>query len=429
MAYSEYNHLIKNYSTIRTILKYIAIYGCYEKEQMMDQCNISSRKYDNETRRCRLFCNKNNYLEIKNNRKKIIALKYDRYQDTENFLVNSYKTKTFTKKDIHLHFLILQILSDKINPISIEEILEQTCLIDEQLDTSSLRLKLNEMSECGFVEKINEGNYVFYKLAQDLFEGFTTSEIIEIYDAISFYNKISPISVSGKFFQDTILAYLQFERKDEYQGKDIFIFKNNYLYKIVDDHVVQIISNAYNQKNMISVELISNKNNYYDVIPIKIISDYQYGRRYLFGYNLSLKKPVFFRIDNIENVEILEEKFDVNKYDYLEKFLEHSWCATLPSDLDENEEVHTIKVEIDCYFNENENYILDRLKREKRWGRLSELSEGHWLFNIHVNDPIEMIPWIRSFGEHLRVRSSNNHNLGERINENWKEALKKYGVI
>ena len=99
-----------------------------------------------------------------------------------------------------------------------------------------------------------------------------------------------------------------------------------------------------------------------------------------------------------------------------------AWCISLKKGL--------VDVEIDFLFDENEeSYILDRLKRERKWGDIVKIEQNHYLYKIKVSDPVELKPWIRSFAGFAKVRKSENHNLYEVLQNEWRESLKNYGVI
>ena len=56
----------------------------------------------------------------------------------------------------------------------------------------------------------------------------------------------------------------------------------------------------------------------------------------------------------------------------------------------------------------DEEYIVRRLKREKRSGDVDQLDETTWLFSIDVYDSMELLPWIRMFtGRIMELKCSN----------------------
>jgi hypothetical protein len=57
------------------------------------------------------------------------------------------------------------------------------------------------------------------------------------------------------------------------------------------------------------------------------------------------------------------------------------------------------------------------------------VKSGIYLYTIDVSDYRELIPWVRSFGEHVRVMESNSHDLALLIKQDWEDMVKLYGDI
>ena len=46
---------------------------------------------------------------------------------------------------------------------------------------------------------------------------------------------------------------------------------------------------------------------------------------------------------------------------------------------------------------DDEQYIVNRLEREKRCGKVEKIDDNHYRYSADVFDTTEMIPWIRTF--------------------------------
>lgn len=151
-----------------------------------------------------------------------------------------------------------------------------------------------------------------------------------------------------------------------------------------------------------------------------------YGRQYLFGFSEFFNDFTVNRIDKIKKIEIKEKVEDEKLSEILEKSVveEKLWCTSNLSIKDDT------LVKIEFKFDEQEEYyILNRIKREGQNGKITKLEQGRYLFEIKVKDPQEMIPWIRSFGERAKVIESGHFEIEERIVSDWRELLDKYGAI
>lgn len=434
MEVNKYNYFIKDFDEIRSILKNICIFGCYGKEQLISMEHISDSKYDKDIRRIKYFINNSNRMENRIQRKKVLGLKYDRYDNIGNFLIKSYKIKTFSPQDINLYFFILQILSREQKELSINEII--LIIQDEVLNESNddgisyrmLRDKLEEMEIMGFV-KSNQSSPVKYKLEENILQKFTLEEMNQLHQLLYFYRNVTPISVPAYFSQETIKNHLLYFQGDDCSSKDIFLFKHIFLQNILNDEIIYIILNAQNNHNKIQFIYNDKTEKKIIAIPLKIILDCHFGRQYIFCYDVDLGKPQTYKINRISKVSALDDKFIPCDYEKYFELVNKSWSMTQINELDNPMEETVILVEIDFYIDDNKEYILKQLMSEKRQGIAKKVSENHWLFSIQVISPLEMIPWIRSFGEYAKVRRSEKHDLADRIEADWKEVLIEYGVI
>ena len=76
---------------------------------------------------------------------------------------------------------------------------------------------------------------------------------------------------------------------------------------------------------------------------------------------------------------------------------------------------------------DGEEYIVSRLMREKRHGRVEALDEHTYRFTADVYDAGELIPWAHSFiGRVIRFESSNRFAV-ERFYADNKRMAELYG--
>ena len=105
MAYSE---LIKNFDHIRSYMKEFFIYGFKTREEYDKK---SARSYDNERRRIQSYLGELvSFRQTPSGKNIFISL--DGRSITHNPLYRAFKAKSFTNKDITLHFIVLDMLAD-----------------------------------------------------------------------------------------------------------------------------------------------------------------------------------------------------------------------------------------------------------------------------------------------------------------------------
>lgn len=139
------------------------------------------------------------------------------------------------------------------------------------------------------------------------------------------------------------------------------------------------------------------------VCPLKIYSSTQSGRQYLLGYHYRGRHLIFFRLDAIKKVTAGSVEKQYEKYlGFQQKFDEHLWGVSTGPDYNLDH------IEMTIHFGPGEEFILHRLDREKRHGRIELLDDQTCRFIADVYDASEMLPWIRTFiGRIVDLQCSN----------------------
>ena len=72
----------------------------------------------------------------------------------------------------------------------------------------------------------------------------------------------------------------------------------------------------------------------------------------------------------------------------------------------------------------NEQFIIRRLEREKRCGKVTQIDSESWRFEIDVYDSMELLPWIRTFtGRIISLKSTNSAVVKQYYEDLEKMAL------
>ena len=101
---------------------------------------------------------------------------------------------------------------------------------------------------------------------------------------------------------------------------------------------------------------------------------------------------VFFRLDAIESVTIGSEEKRFDTYlEYQAKFDRHLWGVSAGAKLSLDH------IEMTVRFGPGEDFIVQRLEREKRHGTVEVLGNGLCRFTADVYDASELLPWLRTF--------------------------------
>ena len=362
MAYSE---LIKNFENIRDYISQFYVYGFKRRK---DYDKKSSRSYDNERRRIESWLGE--YMCFTNESDgKSAFLSLDSRTVLHNPLYKAFKAKSFTDKDIMLHFYILDILKNK--SLSSSEIADE--IANEYF---SMFESVKECDESTIRKKLNE----YEKYLLDKFD-----------------NEENP-----------------------------FRFKHHYIFNALESEVLYDLLDIMNGNCNAEIKLFSNnmqKIKTYKVLPLKIYVSTYYGRRYVLVWNYIFKRFAFYRLDRIK--EACKSNECTNKNEMMTRAdtaVQKLWGVSF------GKENYIEKLEMTVRIAKGEEYILKRLEREKRNGTIQKLANGDYKFMTEVYDASEMIPWIKTFTGRIVEIKCSNERVEKQIKEDFEMMKRIYEV-
>lgn len=408
MAYSE---LIKDFGRIRDYMRQFYVYGFKSRGEYDAK---SARSYDNERRRIESWLGE--YMEFRQDAAgKSVFLSVDSRRIPHNPLYRALKAKSFTAKDVTLHFYLLDLLADGCVR-SARQIVDR---IGEDylsrfdgsfsLDESTVRKKLKEYVALGLLCSEKRGREVCYRRTDD--ERLALSSWS---DALAFFSEEDPAGVIGSFLLDRLDG-----------GEDLFRFKHHYILHALDSELLCQLLQAISERRSVTLSIKSLRNGRdYErtVCPLKLYVGTQSGRQYLLGYHYRTRQMAFFRLDAIQTVQAgsVEEEYDR----YLgnqERFDRHLWGVSTGSGY------HLDHVEMTIRFDQGEKFIVQRLEREKRHGSVVRIDEHTARFSADVYDAVEMLPWIRTFIGRIVTLNCSNPHVVETFHQDLAQMSVMYG--
>lgn len=401
MSYSE---LIKNFSRIRDYMREFYVYGFKSRDEYNKK---SARSYDDERRRIDSWLG--DYMRFRQTPEgKNVFLSIDSRLTHHNPLYKAWKAKSFTDGDITLHFVLMDILEDSDEPISIGEIAARMdgylSAFDEPktFDESTIRKKLKEYEEEGIVESEKKGKTVYYKRAENV-------KTVDA-DMLDYFSEVLPCGVIGSFLLDK-----------QPKHKEHFAFKHHYITGALDSEILCSVFTAMQEKRCIVIE---NVNRHWDhvketyIIPIKVMISVQSGRQYLMAYTPHLDRFSSYRLDNIISVTPGRVRPDFDSLrEVFEKIRPHIWGVSTEGRSGARME----HVDFTVHYEDNERYIPARLEREKRCGTVERIDGNTSRFSADVYDSSELIPWIRTF----ICRITEIHFSDEKIEQQFKQDIEE----
>ena len=407
MPYSE---LVKNFERIRDYMRQFYVYGFKSRNEYDSK---SARSYDNERRRIESWLG--DYMSFRTTAEgKNVFISVDSRSAKQNPLYNAFRAKSFTDGSITLHFYILDLLSEG-EPLSVQEIVDgisEKYLSEfenaEEFDVSTVRKKLKEYVDLGILKTEKRGKENLFSLYKN------NIDIKKWSEALAFYTEEDPLGVIGTFIP---------EREEQEVS---FRFKHHYILNALDSDILCDILLAMSEHRCIEVAVTSKRKNgeehFYNVYPMKIFISTQNGRQYLLCYNYKFRQPTFFRLDLIHSVKAGSVEKQHEKYlGYYEKLKENLWGVSI------SEPFTMDHIEMVLYIDRDEEFIVRRLEREKRCGKVERTDVNHVKFTADVYDAGEMIPWIRTFTGRIEKLTCSNKPVEKQIFDDFTALKNLYG--
>ena len=399
MAYSE---LIKNFSRIRAYLRSFYVYGFRHRNEFTQK---SARSYDNERRRVESWLG--DYMSFGRDAEgRRVFLSVDSRAIKENPLYRAFRTKSFTDRDITLHFHILDILKVT-GGLSITEIMDELSdrmsefENDELPDESTIRKKLREYISLGLIEMKKRGRETVYTLSEDHID-------LSSWDAAAaFFSEASPLGVVGSFLQDRLPEKF-----------DKFRFKHHYILNALDSEILYDLFSAIGESRLIT---FTSRKQRTTALPLKVYIGTQTGRQYLLAWSPVKEGFFFHRADLIDSVKAGDIfPFPEAQKKRLDEFCSLAWGVT------GNNHTRLEHIEMTVFVGPEEGHIVERLEREKRCGRVEKLDDSHWKFTADVYDAFEMLPWLRTFTGRVTDLQCTDKRVINRFWKDFHEMMQMY---
>ena len=412
---SSYSELIKNFEKIRAYMRDFYVYGFKSRD---DYQKKSARSYDDERRRLESWLG-DHMSFVRTPEGKNVFISIDSRTIRHNPLYNAWKAKSFTDGDITLHFILFDILHDPDLKRTVAELLQE---IDTKylagfetpmmFDESTIRKKLKEYCEAGIIVAEKEGRKVYYRRTDN-------TDITDLNDVLHYFSEVAPCGVIGSFLLD----------KEE-SDTDAFTFKHHYITGAIDSGVLADLFTAMREKRAVTLSNMSRKKDMprrNRIIPLRVLISVQNGRHHLFAYLPDYNSFTSYRIDYLSNVKLEDPtpRFDELRSE-LDRMQSKMWGVSVKRNKWGND--HLEHVEFTIKIEDNEEYIVRRLEREKRIGTVEKLDEHTYRFSADVYDTSEMIPWIRTFICRIIKMNFSNRTVENQFKKDLQAMYRMYGV-
>ena len=279
-------------------------------------------------------------------------------------------------------------------------------------DESTVRKKLKEYCEAGVIAAEKEERKMYYRRTE-------SPDTSNLNDVLHYFSETAPCGVIGSFILDKSEA-----------DTDAFTFKHHYITDSIDSGVLAALFTAMREKRAVSLSNLSRRKELPQqnrVIPLRVFISVQSGRQHLIGYLPEYNHFQSYRVDYLSDVRLEEEAplFDELREE-LDRMQNNMWGVSIKRH--RGGDVRLEHMEFTVKTDDNEDFIVRRLEREKRIGQVEKLDEHTYRFCADVYDASEMIPWIRTFICRIVEMNFSNKVLEAQFKSDLEAMYRMYGV-
>ncbi len=406
---SDYQELIKNFERIRDYMRQFFLYGFKVRREFEEK---SGRTYDNERRRIESYLAGYIHSDY-TSRGKQVSVHMDSKQLSTNPLYTAWKSKSFTDKDLLLHFFLLHLLEDG-QPRSVTDLCD---LLSERMenvpDLQTVRNKCREYEQLGILQAEKRGKAYIYRLSPPL--DLETSPFYDhLLQAVKFSSEAMPFGFVGSTLLDR-----------EFLHNDLFCWKHYFVVHTLEDQVLLTILQAIHEHRLITFENHSTRSDNRSQItglPLQIFVSTQTGRRYLCLYFFPRRRFNCLRLDCISQVKLLDVCTEYSLHrEKLQKNLPSCWGVSFGG----HSRMETLCMKL--YIEEDrESHIINRLEREGRGGEVLKVRENVYLYTGVFFDTNEMLSWVKSFTGRILDLQCSNQTVLEKVMADLEAMYQMY---
>ena len=415
---SSYRELIKNFERIRSYMREFYVYGFKSREEYDAK---SARTYDDERRRIESWLSEHTHF-TRDAEGKRVFLSIDSRAVSHNPLFKAWKARSFTDGDITLHFILMDLLHSPEIALSVPEL--QKAMDEDYFsafdtpmlpDESTIRGKLKEYCKEGILVAEKQGRRTLYRRTPDT--------ALPDADLLDYFSEVAPGGVIGSFLLDKLP-----------RRESAFAFKHHYITGALDSGILLTLFSAMHEKRTVTVTNHSPKSrtpSRLTLVPLRVLISVQSGRQHLIAYLPDAKDFRTLRLDFLSDVKLGDPavRFDALRTEVSE-MQKHMWGVNTRRGPRKDPRLE--HVEFTVRVARGEEYIVRRLEREKRVGRVECIREegdaAFYRFCADVYDASELVPWIRTFLGRIARLHFSNRTLEKRFVEDVRAMYASYGI-
>lgn len=322
------------------------------------------------------------------NKKKYLMLDPAAQPSDEDRLANTFFMSSLLNSELRGVLWIMQELARE--PVRASLVVDAVCAEDASASASSIRRWLTELSEIGYAEK---GPSMRFSARTGLLCRLTDEELTDLYRFVKYCGNLTYPRIPARYLLRSI------EREFLYRGHPLketsyFRFLNNPSHNVMDEDLVfRLLEHIQKREKVLLTVRRGRTEQTNPAIPICLRIDRRLGRWYL----LSMEdRPTMRRLTRLQDAapagSCTPEEWLQAKDAVKAAFADSRFSGNLP-------EQGPTDIRMEMLF---ENPGIERqFLRELRGGSV-ETENGRRVYCDRINDPIELVPLLRSYAPWLK---------------------------
>lgn len=416
----------RQYESIRSLLSHIYLYGFFSREDFEAANIIKVKSYDQELRLIYDIFPKDEQNALVRSGRKYPRMERLYTESGKYGLSGSYSLYTMDEqKELPLTLSMLNGLAQE--PATAPELcsrLEKEGKSDA--DGSSLYnwvlRHLKDLASAGYLCK----NGSRFAVSPDILGILSEDELMQFEHFVTFASGVGYPRATGYFICEQV-ANERYRRGDTHEHPSPFLLRHNTNANILDEDLVYQLLDIIAQHAEAEVKWDKLKTEKavqgrvkpaaetVTLLPVAVRIDTRLGRWYLLGMRGEM--PTMVRLGSIHAVKkgkpVSEEVWEHAVQTVADTFT-HTGCSGRITYGD------TTEVRAELHFDSAPG-MRTQFEREIRQGQIIE-QDGQEYYCAYVNDPGELVPFLRSFAPWLRILPG-EHDLDSRISSQLTQML------
>lgn len=396
---------VREYQRIRRFLGHIYLYGFFSRDDFARAGIGSVKDYDYGVKLIRSVFPDSEESALWQAGKKYLRIQREYAHSGENRMTDSYLLHTMDEKE-ELPELLLILAALSKGPKTLEELCREVELHSTEGDTSkygTVRRRALDLAQYGYVIKRKN----VFSLAPDGLSRLEDMELARLYDYVRFAAGVTYPRTAGSFLRRTLERELL--RRGYRPAPEVpFLLRHSVNFNVFDEELVYQLLDAIQGHSTAFLKL---QGRTAAAVPVALRIDARLGRWYLLAMESG---PVIYRVSDIMSVKrggmVPAEDWKRAKAEVLRAFAHAGCSGSIPED-------GPVLVEAELCFQDAPG-MRAQFAREVRIGAIIA-REGKEYYQAEMNDPMELMPLLRSFAPWLRVLPG-RHDLDSRLLEDLR---------